>query len=318
MPFFLPSLKAKGHLERLEMTVCNVGSRKVEGEEDEDKIWHIFGSGLTIYGFDADPEACEAANQEFEAKQADWNEFHLPVAIAEKTETATLYITRHPMCSSLYPPNAAFLRQFEDLSVMELDRTTQIETTSLDEFCSSEGIEKLDFLHIDVQGADLQVLKGAKRLLDGVSAIQIEIGYAPMYIGQPLFSEVDQYLRTQGFSLFDISAARRPRSIIQSTKRSGQLLWGDALYLREAAQTPEGEFECPDQAFKLACIADALEFIDYSLALLKTLTLKHGRDSRYNFAEEILERLKQIPGLEESTDAIAFMTELEPFLSVLR
>ena len=312
MPLFLTSLKVSGHLERFDMTICNVGSRKLSEMDDYGEAWQIFAPRLTIYGFDADPEACDAANQQFEAKKADWNEFHLPVAIAEKSETATLYITQHPMCSSLYPPNEAFLKKFASLSVMALERTTQVETVSLDEFCASEEIHSIDFLQIDVQGADLQVLKGAKNLLSkSVLAIQVEVEYAPLYVGQPLFADIDRYLREQGFSLFDVTVARRSRSIIQSITRPGQPLWGDAIYLRDIKQDADGSFEFPEQAFKLACVADALDLVDYSLELLKTLTLRHGGDSNYNFAEHILESLSQISGLEQSDEAKALIAELK-------
>lgn len=316
MSFFLPSLKTNGHLDRFNLTVCNVGSRKISAEDDYGEMWQIFAPGLTIYGFDADPEACDSANQQFEAKQADWNEFHIPLAIAEKSGDATLYITHHPMCSSLYPPNEPFLKKFADLGVMTLERTAQIKTVSLDDFCASEDICNIDFLQIDVQGADLQVLKGAKHLLNSVSAIQVEVEFAPLYIGQPLFGDIDLYLRAQGFSLFDLRIARRPRSFIYSGSRPGQLLWGDAIYVREAVQCPDGSFECPEQAFKLACIADVLDLVDYSLDLLKTLTLKHGSDWRYNFATNILESLNQVPELEQSAEASALIAELQPFLIV--
>jgi FkbM family methyltransferase len=317
MPFFLPNLKRTGRLDSVEMTICNVGSRKLSSADDYGEAWQIFAPGLTIYGFDADPEACDAANRQFEEKQADWNEFHLPIAIAEKTETATLYVTQHPMCSSLYPPNEAFLKKFASLSVMDLERTVQIETVSLDEFCASEEIDSIDFLQIDVQGADLQALKGAKRLLsDRVLAIQVEVEYAPLYVGQPLFGDIDRYLRDQGFSLFDITVARRSRGVIQSANRPGQPLWGDAIYLRDVEQTAEGRFELPEQAFKLACIADTLDFVDYALDLLKTLTLKHGSNPEYNFADSILESLNQISGLEQSEEARDLMAELAPLVTV--
>jgi hypothetical protein len=63
MSTFLPSLKKSGHLDRIHMTVCNVGSRKI-GEADDyaGNGWGIFAPNLSIYGFDADADACNAAN----------------------------------------------------------------------------------------------------------------------------------------------------------------------------------------------------------------------------------------------------------------
>ena len=61
MSVFLPILKQQGHLENIHITVCNIGSRKI-GEQDDyvSQGWGIFAPNLTIYGFDADADACEA------------------------------------------------------------------------------------------------------------------------------------------------------------------------------------------------------------------------------------------------------------------
>lgn len=304
MTFFLTKLKQSGHLDQVHLTICNVGSRKISSNDDYgSQIWGTFAPNLTIYGFDADPEACEAANVDFEAKGADWNEFHIPIAIAKETGTATLYVTKNPMCSSLYAPNEDLLKHFPRLpELVSLNYTTQIETTTLDEFCKTEEIESIDFLQVDVQGAELQVLEGAIDLLNqSILAIQVEVEFSPIYQNQPLFADVDTFLRRQGFVLFDLSKAQIERSIVQSVNRPGQLLWGDAIYLRDPfdENTPT-QFKTPTQIFKLACVADALEFTDYALELLVHLTLNRDRDSVYNFADLIVGQLASIPTLIQS------------------
>jgi FkbM family methyltransferase len=302
MPFFLPSLKRHGHLDSVDLTVCNVGSRKHSFGDDygSDRGWGIFAPNLTIIGFDADEAACAAANAEVEAQENNWNEFHFPYAIAQQSARSTLHVTKAPMCSSLYAPNDAFLRRFPRLpSLVTTDYMIEVDTISLDEFCLSEEIKIIDFLQIDVQGADLQVLNGAIQALDnGILAVQVEVEFSALYTDQPLFADIDLFMRAHGFSLFDLeSISRETRcSDLFSTRRPGQILWADAIYLRDPLQLDDQSyFKQADQIFKLACVADVLEFTDYAFELLEYLVVQYGKDlKQYNYANSIVESLEQV------------------------
>jgi FkbM family methyltransferase len=306
MSIFLDQLKGKGFLNNLPITIGIIGSRKINPEDDYgEKGWKIFGKNLTIYGFDADPDACEAAN--FELSQnpdVNWVEKHIPIGLGKSVGEQTLYVTHAPMCSSLYLPNEAFLSRFIGLQELAgLDFSLEIETTTLDEFCKTEDITEIDFLQIDVQGADLDVLRGAKNLLSrSVLGIQIEVEFSPLYTNQPLFRDIDYYLDKFGFSLFDLFLTRqtRKRSPIRSQIRAGQLLWGDAIYLRDLiCEDCELDLKTAKQILKLACLADILQFPDYTLELLEYLTLNHGQDPQFNFTQVILESLAQFSELKE-------------------
>ena len=304
MSFFVSSLKKSGHLDGIQMTICNVGSRKIGTKDDYgSREWGVFAPYLTIYGFDADADACEQANADIKARQVNWTEKHIPLALSSAAREATLYVTKNPMCSSLYPPNESYLQRFHQLiELMELDFTVEIDTTTLDIFCKDENIDKIDFLQIDVQGADLQVLEGAAGMLEScILAITTEVEFSELYINQPLFSDIDIYLRKQGFSLFDITVAshRRARSPIRSKSRyDGQLLWGDATYLRDLIKEDVStQLNTPDDILKLACIADILDYPDYALEVLEYLTINYGDKPKYNCANNIIESLAQIPDI---------------------
>jgi FkbM family methyltransferase len=302
MSTFLPSLKKSGHLDRVHMIVCNVGSRKLDIRDDySSNGWKIFAPNLSIYGFDADADACEVANADLENRQINWMEKHIPIALSKTSGEATLFVTQSPMCSSLYPPNEPYLGRFAGLlDLVSLDFSIEIETTTLDKFCQQEGITNIDFLQVDVQGADLPVLQGAEQILKTVLAVQTEVEFSPLYLNQPLFADTDSYLRAKDFTLFHLASAYRPRarSPVVSSSRSGQLLWADAFYFCDLLQNAEmGHFKNPDQLFKLACIADILDFPDYALELLEYLTINYGEDNAYNFADNIVESLAQFPEL---------------------
>jgi FkbM family methyltransferase len=309
MAIFLKSLKEHGLLDSIQMTVGIVGSRKLSEQDDYGQQgWHYFGKNLTIYGFDADADACEAANADIaERSDITWNEIHIPLALGRSCGEQTLYVTNEPMCSSLYPPNEAFIARFDGLKELAgLDFEIDVETTTLDQFCEAEKISEIDFLQIDVQGADLDVLHGAINLLaKSVLAIQIEVEFSELYKGQPLFADIDTFLRSQYFSLFDLyrSHLRRVSAPITSETHLGQILWGEAFYMRDLllADTTLSRFQNPDYLLKLACIADILDFTDYAVEILEHLMLQADLERQRIFATVILESFSRL-GLEYERD----------------
>jgi FkbM family methyltransferase len=322
MALFLQSLKQNGHLAQIHMTICSVGSRKLDNDDDYGSSdWNIFAPNLTIYGFDADADACEAANTDLETRAINWTEKHIPLALAESEGETTLYVTQQPACSSLYPPDDAYMARFTLLpELASFDFSVEIETTTLDSFLATEGVQEVDFLQIDVQGADLQVLKGAAEVLErSVLAVQIEVEFAQIYQNQPLFADIDSHLRKQGFTLFDLYTTPRVRacSPVHSTLHPGQLLWGEAFYLRDLLQPQHNaHLKSPEKIFKLACVADAMNFSDYALELLRHLTLEYGENPTYNFAAAIVTGLAQIPELvEHGLDNFSIVQDIQPYLN---
>lgn len=321
MSLFLPILKHQGRLDQVSMTLCIIGSRKLGSDDDYGSgAWGIFAPQLTIYGFDADADACETANSDLAERDIPWTEKHIPLALADAIGEKTLYVTKEPMCSSLYPPDDNYMARFHHLpEFATLDFTIEIETTTLDNFLQTEGVNEVDFLQIDVQGADLQVLEGSEKILhQSVLAIQIEVEFAQIYQSQPLFTDIDSYLRPQGFTLFDLYTTRRVRaaSPLKSEVHPGQLLWGEAFYLRDLIQSGNNtHLQTPEKIFKLACVADAMDFSDYALELLQFLTVNYGEDAKFNFAETIVSGLSQIPELvQQGLDRLPVVQTLEPYL----
>jgi FkbM family methyltransferase len=82
-----------------------------------------------------------------------------------------------------------------------------VPSVTLDSFCSTHGITRIDLLKIDVEGAELDVLRGAKRLLESgaircvlfeVSPVMVEgMGYTAQ--------EISSFLRERGFALHGLA-----------------------------------------------------------------------------------------------------------------
>ena len=60
----------------------------------------------------------------------------------------------------------------------------------------------VDFIHMDVQGAELKVLEGAKDNLSKVKAIWLEVSDIKLYENQPLRIEVENFMKDNGFYLY--------------------------------------------------------------------------------------------------------------------
>lgn len=78
----------------------------------------------------------------------------------------------------------------------------------------------LDFLNIDVQGYELNVLKGMDKVLNQFKWCYLEVNKEPLYIGCALVGEIDEYLAGFGFERVE-------------TKWAGNTGWGDALYIKQ-------------------------------------------------------------------------------------
>jgi len=141
---------------------------------------------------------------------------------------AIFHVTQIDPASSLFKPNMDFLSQFVALpSMCETVSSYEVQTSRLDDVTE---IGDCDFLKMDIQGGELDVLKGAPRLLENVIAIHCEVEFAPVYQDQPLFANADTFLRSIGFELIDpINAIRRCRGHGASGSR---LLWAEAFYFK--------------------------------------------------------------------------------------
>jgi len=322
MPFLVPQLKKRGRLEEINLTIAIVGSRKLNDENDGTQGWGLLKPNLTIYGFDADPSTCQQMNEELEQQKIDWTEKHIPLALGNQIGTSTLYVTKFPACSSLYKPSQSYINRYGGNSeLIQLVSTETIEMTTLDEFCQSEKITGIDFIQIDTQGAELQVLEGALNILkQSTLALKVEVEFTKIYENQPLFSDVDLCLRNQGFTFFDFGKLNRDyrrRGPLISQPHSGQLIWTDAFYFRDLIDE-SNDINCedfPKKLLKLACIADILNFLDYALEILEYLTWKYGEQEKYNFADFIVEILSQSPDLvQQGLGSLVILERIKPLI----
>lgn len=88
-----------------------------------------------------------------------------------------------------------FFNGFEHFG--HIEGTELVQTRRLDDV---EGLPAVDFLKMDIQGAELTVLKNGVGKLANCLAVQLEVSYICLYEHQPTFGEVDVWMRSPGLS----------------------------------------------------------------------------------------------------------------------
>jgi FkbM family methyltransferase len=95
-------------------------------------------------------------------------------------------------CSILEPK--LHLEQFPHIV---FDSTEEVGIDRLDNI--KYGRALYDYLHIDVQGYELEVLKGATQSMQYINVIDIEVNRAELYLGCAMIVDIDTFLRVMGF-----------------------------------------------------------------------------------------------------------------------
>ena len=84
---------------------------------------------------------------------------------------------------------------------IEFKEAIAVRTETLDAFCAARRIGRIDFIHMDVQGAERLVLAGATAMLPRIGSLWLEVSDQPLYAGQMLRPEIEAFMRRQGFVL---------------------------------------------------------------------------------------------------------------------
>lgn len=144
-------------------------------------------------------------------------------ALGSSGGAATLHVSGQDDSSSLLTIGAGQVALFPDTA----ERSTQsVRVETLDAMVEPDGLEEPALLKIDVQGYELEVLRGAERTLPKVRWVYVECSFQELYDGQPLAGEVVRWLQENGYMLTGIgSVMSGPGGVVQA----------DLLFEREAA-----------------------------------------------------------------------------------
>lgn len=148
----------------------------------------------------------------------------------------TFYHCEPEKTSSCYKPNLDWINEFQSLTSI-IKSEEKVKTKRID----SLGIDNIDFLRMDAQGSEFNIITGTGHLMSNIIVIGTEICFVPLYEKQPLFAEIDIKLRSLGF-LFHrfqtpvlLLSGRTLKPIIFNNNKYipiSQVMWSDVVYLR--------------------------------------------------------------------------------------
>lgn len=213
--------------------VVDIGAREARGEATENLT--LLAPYAGYYAFEPDADEVATIEEKLHEDLGWASATVIPKALGKSAGNQTLYLTKHLGMSSLLKPDRVVARRYGLESEFEVLEEREVITTSLGDAARENGFGDATFIKLDTQGTELDILKSGEELLrDSVVGVYVEVEFQPFYTGQPLFSDIDEYLRSLGFSLFDLDRllTRRSDSWLDYYSRR-QIVWAHALYLKE-------------------------------------------------------------------------------------
>ena len=233
-------------------------------------------SFVVAAGFEPDTEECEYLQNNLKMSTPYRSLTFLPLALGKTDGQQMLYLCRSRGTSSLCRPNRSFLDRFPDASRFDIERTLRVPVRELDGLLKDPAAvhmpQRVDFMKIDTQGSELDILQGARETLrKQIVAVQVEVEFEKLYESQPLFRDIDLFLSECGFTLFKLRRVEWVRRNYERRSRlsAGQIVFGDALYLRDPLRTEHSWMPADShQAEALVLIAILYDFHDFALEIL--------------------------------------------------
>ena len=156
-----------------------------------------YAQGAYIFAFEPLTEPAEVFRKVF---QDDANTELHHCAIGAREGEALMHVSRADDSSSLLPITAMQTSTFPGT---EERGTRRVTITPLDAALYPEQIQAPALLKIDVQGYELEVLKGCVELLGSFDYLLVECSYVELYTGQALAGEVIAHLTAAGFEMVE-------------------------------------------------------------------------------------------------------------------
>ena len=269
--------------------IVDIGANPIDGPAP---YAALLASGQTqVVGFEPNLDALAELNT-----RKGPSETYLPYAVGDGAKH-TLRHCRLPGMTSLLEPNPAVLSLFASFKEWaQVVRTEDVQTVRLDDVAETTG---LDLLKIDIQGGELMVFENAVQRLSQAVVIHTEVEFLSMYIGQPLFSDVERFLRGQGYVLHKFAplVTRDLSPILLSNDPytgHSQILWADAIFVRDFTRL---ELLSSEQLLRMAVILyDCYQSYDIVLHLLR----EHDRRTQQGYGEKffsLVRPLINVPGV---------------------
>jgi FkbM family methyltransferase len=259
------------------------------------KNWAAAERHLRVLGFE--PDEREYNRLVASAKGRDGASTFFHAALHNRRGTIALHVAEDRGLSSIFKPNRAFLDTFPEAERFNTTDIQEVEADTLDNLLATRGITDIDFIKADTQGSELFVLEGAAHALaSSAVGVEVEVEFTPIYQDQPLFADVDGYMRGLGYFLFDLRPCYWKRAAGREEGGAyGQIIWADALYLKSTAALHAAVARLPaglqkSKVLRAVSVALLYGYYDYALEIVREAGSVLSPDERALIERRLRER----------------------------
>lgn len=245
----------------------------------------MLGKDVQWVIYDANEEALSTV-----ASCQDKNILLVNSCIGASNSKGKFHVTVEPTASSMLKPVlSASKYTFGQIVWGEHARVVEsndIEIRTIDSLIDEKKLPYADFLSIDAQGAELDIINGASKMLKfSVVGIICEVEFKEIYEGQPLFCDTQDRLRRDNLRLCQIYSEQYWNTGLYAKELQGAgfLTVGEALFLKDTDMLDNiDNLKCLSEEMltenviyylKLAAVAVVFDQLDYAIGILQPLQM---------------------------------------------
>ena len=192
--------------------------------------WKPFSALVDLVAVEPDPRAKESIERLESTSLRSLHRVNSPLASTHRE--IDFFLCKHPRQSSVLKPNSKHFAKYNDGHKWNVEKVEQMSAITLDSALASKI--QPDFLKLDTQGSELDILQGATATLHSCLGIEVEVEFREMYQSQPLFGDLSKFLLDNEFDFIDFVAFGKWERSRPDGLRTflGELIHADALFLR--------------------------------------------------------------------------------------
>lgn len=171
-----------------------------------------------IYAFEANPDQCAIIKKNkkiienlYKKKITNLKIFNF--AVGNKNKNSLFNIAVNPTVSSLYNFKKNVFKYWPGFQIhFKNKKIIKVKQIKLYNFCKNHKINHIDYIHSDLQGADLDAFKGLNSFIHKLSLCKIECSInknRSIYVQDSIFKEVSKFMLKKNFNISKIVKIQR-------------------------------------------------------------------------------------------------------------
>jgi len=216
---------------KLKTTVLDAG-----GRYGIHPTWKLFTGEIEYHLFEPDPSESARLKRKYENRKSEIKV--IGQALQEKNGNLTIHFVRNRAMSSStkrLPISSLFEKGGQRDSEVEVLESIEATAVSIDSYCANNNLS-LDFLKLDTEGSEYQILQGARsQLTNSVLGVRSEVSFDYIFEGMPLFSTLHDFMLSQNFFLLNLDYNGRgdyQNDFVNTSSRYGILTASDAVWMK--------------------------------------------------------------------------------------